>query len=403
MKTLFDPKYFLVSIFGLLISQSMLAENYDYEELFWKARSANQYHVIYSDASAQALHKAYIPIELNDSINKILAKIKQPDAEFQVKLDNLRQAYEGLEQIGDPEKLTFDLWEGHEQLPVPGGEEPNGYESAQAVLADTDGFRPFISDFRVADPANAKGTLIAVPSIRASYSELTALARIFNKMNYNVFTVLPRLDMIGGMQGLNWIMLQLDAQRAIRFVKYHAEAFNLDPDKLFLIAGSKGNISHATTFEYFDMTPVELAEARGTTLADYTPDAIDNVPSTVNVGVISYGTLVLGMFNQSDITEAVISKSRIYSKENFDKGYRFPNIVLLAGNLDWDAANLPSAIKAFYDFNNREDKLYTVDYEAHLLNGIPHGFGAGVQYPNLTAQWQQIDVFFQQALLNKEK
>ena len=32
------------------------------------------------------------------------------------------------------------------------------------------------------------------------------------------------------------------------------------------------------------------------------------------------------------------------------------------------------------------------------MNGIPHGFGAGVGYANLTAQWREIGVFAESVL-----
>ena len=384
-------------LLGAAIAMSASADNYDYEALFWKAREANQRHVELSDASAQQLHAAYIAIELEDTVNQILTKIAAPTADFQAKLDALREAYEGREIIADFDALSFDLW-ADKPLPIPGGVDPNSYDSAPALLADTDGFRPFLSDFRLADPSSAKGTLIAVPSIRASYSELTAIARIFNDMGYNVFTVLPRLDMSGDINGLNWMMLQLDAQRAIRFVRHHAKQFQLDADKLFLIAGSKGNTSHPYTFEFFDMDPTEIADRLGTSLPGYTPDAIDNELSNVQAIIVSYGTMALPLFNARKMEADLISNSRIYSKQNADKGLKFPATLFLAGNLDWDVANLPDAIKAFYEYNNRKDKLYAVPFEAHLLNGVPHGFGAGLKYPNLMAQWQQIDVFISQVL-----
>lgn len=391
----------IVSVTGFASSNataSGLQEGYDYEAMYWKARTANLYQVAYSDESAQRLHAAYIPIELSLSVNDILQKIRQPDAEFATKLEALRVAYEGLEKVTDYEDVTYDLWEGHTELPVPGGVDPNGYDSGQAVLTDTDGFRPFISDFRLEDPASAKGTLIAVPSIRASYSELTAIARIFNRLGFNVFTVHPRLDMIGGIDGLNWIMLQMDAQRAIRYVRYHANDFKVDPDKLFLIAGSKGNLSHPTTYNYFDMLPTDYAVARDTSLSGYENDAIDAVPSDVKVSIVSYGTMILSMFNDRKFDEGIILNSRIYSTENYAKGFKFPDIVILAGNLDRDTVNLGPAIDALYAYNQREDKLYTIHYEAHLVDAVPHGFGAGLQYPNLTTLWDQVGVFVESRL-----
>lgn len=364
------------------------------EELYWATRNAVLYHAAYTRESMQPLFYAWLEFDLTPTIDEVLEKIANPDADTKKALENLREAYKGLVQTAEYSDVTFDIWEGHDAIPVPGDEDPNHYSDSLACLADDDDFRPFISDYRLDDPSSAKGTLIAIPSIRGGYTELAEIADVFNEMGYNVFTVEPRMDTVGD---LGYAMLNMDVQRSIRYVRYHADELGIDSTNIFTLAGSKGNFSHPLSFNYYDTNPTEYVKELGSTMKNYKPDEIDEEYSNVALMCVDYGTAGLAGFGNK-FTEKVITDSKIYSEENYENGLKFPDVLIMTGNLDGDTLNDPAVIEGLYNYNKLEDKLYTVNYEVHILNNVAHGFGAGSQYQNLTTQWQEVGVFIDSCL-----
>lgn len=370
-------------------------KNMSDEEMYFAARTAVLYHAAYDHETYEPFATAWINVDLMPTVDTVVESINSNDAEMAEKLKVLRSSFEGLKQIADYKDVTFDIWEGHTTIPIPNGEDPNHYSDAQACLADDDGFRPFISDYRLDDPSSAKGTLIAVPSIRSGgHTELSAIADIFNKNGYNVFTVEGRMDTV---EGLGYTMLNLDVQRAVRYIRYHADELGIDETKLGVIAGSKGNFSHPMSFNFFDQTPNQYVTSLGTTLDGYEPDEIDNVYSNLAFLCVDYGSAGLTGFGTKFSVET-ITKSKIYSEENYNKGLKFPDLLIMTGNLDGDTLNDPAILEGLYNYNHLEDKLYPVNYEMHIFNNVAHGFGAGLQYPNLSAQWEEVGIYLDSIL-----
>ena len=367
-------------------------------EVYTAARTAALYYAAYTPESFSDFFNAWIAIDLMPTVDDNIAAIESGDEDMAAMISALRDSYKNLVQTAEYSEVTYDIWEGHDVIPTPNGTDPNHYSDAQACLADDDGFRPFISDYRLDDPSGAKGTIITIPSIRAGFTECAQVAAIFNEMGYNVFCCEPRMDTV---EGLSYTSLYLDVQRSIRYVKYHAEELGIDPDKIVTLAGSKGNMSHPLCFNYYDYDPVEYTESLGATLEGYEPDEIDEITSDVAVMCVDYGSAGLAGFGNT-FTEEIITNSRIYSEENYANGLKFPDILIMTGNLDSDTLNDPAVITGLYNYNHLEDKLYTVNYEVHIFNNVAHGFGAGTQYPNLTAAWQEAGIFIESCLNAEE-
>lgn len=131
-------------------------------------------------------------------------------------------------------------------------------------------------------------------------------------------------------------------------------------------------------------------------MKDYVCDAIDTIPSHVSALIYSYGSFLLGR----DFSAQSIRNSHIYSKEMYEAGYRYPHMVVLAGNYDhMDIPTLPVVITALSDYNKMPDKLYEIGYEVHVSDKVEHGFGSGYKYPNMRKLWDAVGVFLEMNLV----
>jgi hypothetical protein len=382
-------KMFMLLIPALLCAaQLALAQGAlkDYTDVYLKARKALQYQALYEQSTVAPLFFAWMDIDMSRTASAALDYCAHPTNDSLKVLEALRTAYNGLKQIHQPKDVIIDPWEGHAALPHPGVDSDNSKETAS--LVDDPGFRPFLSDYRLPNPGSAKGTAILCPSIRGSYSELRDTASVLNRMGYNAFAIEPRFTRT---EGQRWLLLMLDAQRAIRHVIYHAKELGIDPSKIITIGGSKGNAIHQAGIFYFDMTPTDIAKSLNLDVKDYAGDAIDQVPVAIKVAIVDYGSLSISQFGE--FSKNSILNSRIYSAENYKNGFKYPAVILTSGNLDFDASNLAPIIKGMVEYNGLKDKLYTVNWEVHVLDGVTHGFGSGLHYPNMTKLWDEIDAF----------
>ena len=59
-----------------------------------------------------------------------------------------------------------------------------------------------------------------------------------------------------------------------------------------------------------------------------------------------------------------ITGSRIYSQENYARGLKFPDVIVLAGTADsLDMPTVGSMSDGFFEYNSMEDRLYDIRYE----------------------------------------
>lgn len=246
----------LLAILSLLsfITQAQISEN-NYKEIYLKSHDAVLYPAAYKEDGFLTFFESWMAVDRSDSYSNILRNADHPSEELRLALSNLKSSFDALVQIHEYHKVALDIWEGHQTIPVPGGMEDNALESADAWLADDPGFRPFLMDYRLENPSVAKGTIITVPSIRGAYDELTLIAKTFNELGFNVFALQGRMNTVNR----RYYGLQLDAQRAVRYLRFHAKELGIDPEKIVSIGGSKGNFTHIMAYEYFDKTPVQYA------------------------------------------------------------------------------------------------------------------------------------------------
>lgn len=367
----------------------------NYKDLFLAAQDATLYMSAYSTENYFPFWFSWFNLAQFYSYDEILQAAEDPSEEMKVLFEDLASTYANIQQVKPYDDVVIDIWEGHDTLPVPGGIEDDCTSSVAAALCDNENFRPFMTYYPAVETTEVVGTILAVPSIRGGLGELVDVATVFNAMGYHVFTLQPRMNTV---EGLGYIDLQLDAQRAIRYIKYHANDYGVDTNKMIVLGGSKGNRSHKMAYEYFNQTPVEVAEELGKPLVNYVCDEIDQIPSNIQVSIVNYGNRML--CDQSQDFDHIIRTSKIYSKENAENGVKFPALYIIIGNQDETqmVADLPALLSGLYNYNTSSDKLYPIPYEIHVMDQLFHGRGMALENSNVRLIWQETDQFIKMNL-----
>ena len=382
----------------------------DYTATYKMAREIMLHYTAYDLDSYQYLFASMAELEFTKSLKFGLEQAANPDEHWRTLFEQNRAALAEVIAIGDSTDKIYDIWCDGPMPVMPDDftlleESLEGvYPPMQACLQDDPGFRPFLLDMRLPDPASAKGTAILSPSIRGGMSEGMKTACELNRRGYNAFVVEPRFNRFSrdGREfnfTSKYCLEILDVQRAIRFVKYNAEKFEIDPKKLISVGFSKGNCIHRVSSFLFDLTPDQVpfyfdgeaglgTNGEAAYAVGHENDAIDMIPADVSVNTVVYGGRVLAPTAAHD----AVTASRIYSKENLEKGFLYPGVIYGVGNYD----EVTFAMLASFDENNKNpDKLYDIPWEAHVFDKVPHGIGSGTQFENFGKFWDAADVFYQ--------
>ncbi len=396
----------------------------DYTEVYRKARQLMMHYLMLDDAPYYYLFLTMYEIEFQNNTTAMYEMAKHPDEHFRPMFDQMAEALEEALAVmkGDDSDRLYDIWCDGPMPRLPedfiriNGKETKGV-AIQGCLEDDPGFRPFLVDMRLPEPEKAIGTAILSPSIRGGHGEGLKTARELNARGYNAFIVEPRYDRFKrgdkefGRQN-SYVLEILDVQRAVRFIKYNADKFGIDIDRLISVGFSKGNCIHYISSELFDLAPDEipfrLADGEEVHAAGHETDDIDRIPATVSVNTLCYGDAVLTraripLPDQTDASQAEpswdIHESRIYTKEYMEKGFLMPARFIVIGTGDFLVNFL---LAKGLDANMKvPDKLYEVPWELHMYDKVPHGVGSGTQYENYGKVWDSADVFYRMNLGRK--
>lgn len=384
----------------------------NYRAAFLRKRELELRFFAYTQASMDYLNMTSLGVEFLNSYDGLLEASSNPDPQLRGYFEHMSYALEELVQIRDLEERCIPIW--NDQMPSLSLCEAPG-AGVQACLQDDPGFRPFLIDLRLPEPELAKGTVIISPSLRAGSKEILGPARVLQALGYNCFGIVPRFNTKQPKMSFNpeemlknvgkraaegevgftfqngYPQEMLDVQRAIRVLRYNAAKLNIDPERFVSLGFSKGNCIHYISSALFDLKPEEVPFSRtdGTALyvdSGYISDEIDAVSAHVAVNFFDYGEMMLC----PDRTEPSIYDNRIYTRENYEKGYRFPAVFIAVGNRD--NVNFRVA-QALYEHNLSRDKLYEIPFEFHVYDKVPHGPAAETTYPNYNLVWQSMDAF----------
>jgi len=186
-------------------------------------------------------------------------------------------------------------------------------------------------------------------------------------------------------------LMFMDLQRAIRYVRYHANDFGIDPNQIATVGFSAGgNLNGVTSIVYGDKT---------VDYPGYTPDEIDAVDGRANAVGMIYPAVSMA----HDKALACIIGLENY--RDFDKRIEFANSINMIQNLTKDAP--PMFLCAAVDDDvvppinlvklHEKAMELGVTSELHMYPFGGHGFGGCVYRPNpwttpdyrAVVQWRQ--------------
>lgn len=214
--------------------------------------------------------------------------------------------------------------------------------------SDGPDFIPNMEVFTVDESVTPKGAVIICPggafAFRSMQNEGYDIADMLVPMGYQCFIVNYRI------QPYTMRESATDLQRAIRYVRAHADEYRINPENIALVGFSTGGILNGEVLlNWRDLT-------NGTALdSSYRPDALDNVPvSACAVGMIYsfYGRLSVSM---NDVTTL--------------RAANLPPAFYCWGTRDGFAGQFTQNANAV------EEAGCTV--ERKILQGYPHGYGSG--------------------------
>lgn len=247
-----------------------------------------------------------------------------------------------LDAVVDPAvNQTFFLWEEGNMASLP---EHQGAEMVSGE--DGVGFRPTVVTYPVLAGVQIKGAVLVNAGgafqFRSNGVEGEPTAQALAELGYQSFLVNYRLRPYTQEEAA------LDLQRAVRFVRAHADDYGFDPADIAVMGFSAGGILSGEQALNFQGT------VNGTSLdADYRPDALDEVSADVGaVGMIYsfYGRLSVASTDVEAFRRADL-----------------PPAFYLWGSEDPFTDQFPQSVAALREAG--------VAVEEHVLDGWPHGFG----------------------------
>ncbi len=213
--------------------------------------------------------------------------------------------------------------------------------------SDGPDFIPNMEVFTVSDDVTPKGAVIICPGgafqFRSMQNEGYDVADMLVSMGYQCFIVNYRIAPYTMCESAT------DLQRAIRYVRAHAEDYRIAPENIALVGFSAGGILNGEVLlNWRGLT-------NGTALdKSYRPDALDNVSvSACAVGMIYsfYGRLSVSMNNVETLRAA-----------------NLPPAFYCWGTRDGFAGQFTQ--------NSNAVREAGCEVETLILNGYPHGYGA---------------------------
>ena len=182
-------------------------------------------------------------------------------ATFKFAKDIVNTEYEDAEQAIDTFTYLYEIKSGYEK---------ETYEDEPYLI-------PYLVD-------NSKGAVIIIPGGGFGYKSMDGttgegkdIAEELNKAGYSAFVLHYRSN------PYEYPIPQLDVQRAVRYIRFHAEEFGFNPDNIGLIGFSAGGNQIGTY--------INLIMGKNLFPEDYTPDEIDMVDDSIKAPAMIYPAL----------------------------------------------------------------------------------------------------------------
>ena len=312
------------------------AESYDFEGK--TVVPFTTYASTYRDETLQAIVDMTPDADHLEGLGLTSGSINE--SRIQTWIDLINEQYGSLNPGGAtaPMEGTVELWQKGN---IPGFRE-------NVNNSDGPDFMPNMLVYTVPDNVQPKGAVMICPggafTFRSMQNEGYDIADMLVPMGYQCFIVNYRIN------PYSMHASATDLQRAIRYVKAHAEDYRINPENIALVGFSAGGILNGEVLlNWRDLT-------NGTALdSSYCPDELDNVPvSACAVGMIYsfYGRLSVSMNNVETLRAA-----------------NLPPAFYCWGTRDGFAGQFTQ--------NSNAVKEAGVRVETKILEGYPHGYGSG--------------------------
>ena len=332
-------------------------ENYfkelDLAEL-WNLKQIRNYPTLYvhkgwkSYLATCANLQGYDPDNLSDAAKEDLLKIKA--------------AREALEQI-----IPFEGING-EVMYIWGEDMPVTTPAEKLVFTrdvhDDEDFRPFLTPYLLEDQSQAKGIWLVTSgggnAFRSNPNEAYNICPRLNELGYNAFLLQRRVTPYDNDD------IVMDMQRAIRFIKYHAEEWGLGGRDVLVnsgYSGSGGNLRVMLEKFYGDITPDQFD-------TDYVCDDNDRVNSDYDVAVVIYSGRPLKTENPN-----------------------IPHMFIAVGELD----SFEGSIQLYQQLKT-EERFKNVHPELHIYGLNGHGFGVGMKGTGSETWLESADLYIQHVM-----
>lgn len=264
------------------------------------------------------------------------------DDAARAELRTLFRLEQELEQVCDPAGIKIPLWE-------PGNipdmrKNPDLWvvcsDATASESLDPEDYMPNFVPYLLEGEGKRPVILVLAGGHRGNYTSGDPVCRYFNRIGCHAVLMGHRV----GIQKLNFC---LDLQRAIRMLRFHAEEWNIDPEKIGAIGLSFGGV---VITDYIEQ--LRFADVPSQYDPAYREDAVDQMSGTLNA--------FLGIYTSSD---PFLPRSK-----DLDYSQYPPVFLVLPGAdpmVDFQVGFLNDLIR------------HQVRAEAHLFDGGIHGFGLG--------------------------
>lgn len=209
------------------------------------------------------------------------------------------------------------------------------------------------------------------------------IAKYLNSQGISAFIVSYRVTEKGA-RGYDYRAILSDGLRGVKFVRYNAEEFGIDPNKIVTIGASAGGHLASMTATHFDF---EVDDP------NYTPDEIDAVSARPDATALSYPATSLEKDfahagTRDNFTAGNKQLQKKYSAENSVKENTPPLFIWHT----WQDTTVPAQNSiSFAEALAREG----IPCELHIYNDGNHGLGLAANsktahtWPALMTEWLQ--------------
>lgn len=328
----------------------------------WNWKQIRNYPTLYTKASWQNYLAACANLQTFDHDNLTDAN--------KAELDKILAAREALEQVIPFEGIDGEviyIW--GEDMPVTTPEEKLVFNREDHDDAD---YRPFIIPYLVEDQSQAKGIWLVTSgggnNFRSNPAEAYNICPRLNELGYNAFLLQRRVA------PYNSDDIVMDMQRAIRYIKAHAEEWGLGGTDVLVnsgYSGSGGNLRVMLDKFYGDITPDQFD-------TDYVCDDVDKVSADFDVAVFIYSG---GLLNEESGNNNI------------------PHIFIGVGEDD----SFKGSIELFQQLKNGNKKFDKVNPELHIYGQNGHGFGAGIEGTGSELWLETADLYIGKVMGKNEK